>query len=505
MLRRGVRCGGWICIFLIVAAVTQAADFRFQVTFAEQVHRGPFSGRVYLFFSKQQNAEPRRGPDWFRPEPIAAVDIDNWNPGEPLTFAPGIRDWMLAFPRPLSEMDLAGYRVQAVARFNPFERRVGNGPGNGYSAVVEPANANGRLTASLTIDKLVEPRAFPENQWCKLLAVRSARLSEFHGRDVELSAAVLLPASYYDQPERRYPVIFTVPGFGGTHFEGVRREPIAEQNEGGVQFIRVTLDPSCPLGHHVFADSANNGPVGAALIEEFIPELDRRYRTVASASGRFLTGHSSGGWSTLWLQVTYPGVFGGVWSTAPDPVDFRDFQRIDLYWPGENMYRDRAGNRRPLARRGDQPFLWYDDFDRMEEVLGPGGQLHSFEAVFSPRGPDGKPLRVWSRKTGEIDTAAARLWQKYDLRLILQTDWDTLKPQLAGKLHVIMGELDTFYLDGATRLLKESLARLGSDAVVELVPGKDHSTLLSSELTLRIRAEMVRAHLAQTAAGAAPR
>ena len=30
----------------------------------------------------------------------------------------------------------------------------------------------------------------------------------------------------------------------------------------------VVLDANCRLGHHVFADSANNGPVGAALVED---------------------------------------------------------------------------------------------------------------------------------------------------------------------------------------------------------------------------------------------
>src|SRR5260370_3301694 len=50
---------------------------------------------------------------------------------------------------------------------------------------------------------------------------------------------------------------------------------------------------------------------------------------------------------------------------------------------GENMYRDEAGNRRPLARMGDRIVLWYDDFDHMEEVVGFGGPRaeDSLEAV----------------------------------------------------------------------------------------------------------------------------
>jgi hypothetical protein len=193
--------------------------------------------------------------------------------------------------------------------------------------------------------------------------------------------------------------------------------------------------------------------------------------------------------------VTYPDIFGGTWSTSPDPVDFRDFQRINLYRLGENMYRDSAGNRRPLARFGDQVALWYDDFDRMEEVLGYGGQLHSFEAVFSPRAADGRPVRVWDRKSGAVDAVKAAEWKKYDIRQVVERRWPELGPKLTGKLHVFQGELDTFYLDGATRLLKDSLAALHSDAVVELIPGKSHFDLITPDLNARMRREIVESYL----------
>jgi Putative esterase len=481
------------CLLFLLSARAPggAAEPGLEIQYSSAVRKEPFSGRVYLFFSKQAEAEPRHGPNWFRPEPFVAVDIENWKPGEPLTVNPSIAKWMLAYPKPLAELDLTGYRVQAVARFNPFERGVGNGTGNGYSETQQVAVNGGRAWARLTIDKLVEEPPFPENRWCRLLTVDSPCLRAFHGRSVTTRGTVLLPASYFDAPERRYPVIFSVPGFGGNHLMGVRGEPIKEQNPGGVEFIRVALDPNCALGHHVFADSENNGPVGRALVEEFLPELDRQYRTIAAPTARFLTGHSSGGWSTLWLQVTYPKVFGGTWSTAPDPVDFRDFQRIDMYRAGENMYRDAEGKRRPLARRMGQVMLWYDDFDRLEETLGHGGQLHSFEAAFGRRADDGRPERAWDRKTGAVDLKAVENWRKFDIRLILEERIRAGDLTLSGKLHVIMGDEDTFYLEGATRLLQQSLAELEFPARVELVAGKDHFNLFSPELVERIRREMI--------------
>ena len=485
----------WLVLLLIcggAAADDKLPRWQFRLSFPKEVRTEPYSGRVVLYFS-QTRPQPRERLSWFNPEILVGRDVTDWKPGEPLVIDSHKPDETTTCPKPVDQLNLAGWKVQAVARFNSWERKVGDGAGNGFSPVAIVPNAAG--TIELPITQLIPERKFPENDWCKLLRVRSKLLSDFHKRDVFLQAAVLLPASYHKQAERKYPVIFTIPGFGGTHFDGLRAEPINEQNEGGVEFIRLMLDPSCPLGHHVFADSANNGPWGTALVKEFIPELDKAFRTDARPQGRFLTGHSSGGWSSLWLMVSHPDDFAGTWSTSPDPVTFEDFQYINMYSSGENMYADRAGQRRPIARRGQQVLLWYRDFDVMEEALGPGGQLHSFEAAFSSRGPDDKPVRVWDRKNGAVITEAAKSWEAYDIRLVLERNWPTLGPKLRGKLHVHMGDLDTFYLEGATRLLGESLKKLDSDAVVEMHAGHDHGSILNPQFMGRLRAEMVAKYL----------
>jgi hypothetical protein len=192
------------------------------------------------------------------------------------------------------------------------------------------------------------------------------------------------------------------------------------------------------------------------------------------------------------LQVAYPDTFGGCWSTSPDPVDFRDFQRLDIYTPNANLFTDPNGGRRALSRSGGRGVMYFDSFSRMEEVMGRGGQLESFEAVFSPRGKDGQPMKLWDRKTGAIDPDVAEAWEPFDISLKLKREWATLGPKLAGKVHVYMGDEDTFYLDGAARLLKKRLAKLGSDAVVEMFPGKTHA-LVDAKLRERMNQEMAAA------------
>jgi hypothetical protein len=335
--------------------------------------------------------------------------------------------------------------------------------------------------------------------WLKEVSVESKLLSAFHERPILHQAAVVLPQSYQREPARRYPVLYIVPGFGGTHYDAARLYPMgAPQAEPGeVEFIRVLLSGDCRWGHHVFADSETNGPRGEALIKELVPHIDANYRTVAAPTARFITGHSSGGWSSLWVQVNYPTMFGGVWSTAPDPVDFHDWQQVDLYAsPPLSLYYDEQGERRPIGRRGTQPVLWYDSFAKMDDVLARGGQLRSFEAVFSPLNEDGQPKRLWDRESGRIDPDVVQAWSKFDISRLLEQNWLSLEPKLRGKLHVYTGELDTFYLDGAVRRFAETLTRLGGEAEVFVVPGKNHSDLLSNELRHKIMRQMSATFLA---------
>jgi hypothetical protein len=99
-----------------------------------------------------------------------------------------------------------------------------------------------------------------------------------------------------------------------------------------------------------------------------------------------------------------------------------------LYAKDGNAFVDAEGKKRPLVRDKGKVLVYYQQFSDMEIVMGRGGQLGSFEAVFSPRGSDGKPLQLWDRKTGTIDPAVAKEWEKYDIRLILERNWKRLTP-----------------------------------------------------------------------------
>jgi S-formylglutathione hydrolase FrmB len=255
------------------------------------------------------------------------------------------------------------------------------------------------------------------------------------------------------------------------------------------EMIYVLLDQSCPFGTHEFANSANNGPWGDALVKELIPALERKYRMDGTPSGRLLQGHSSGGWAALWLQVTYPDVFGGAWPTAPDPVDFRAFIPVDLTTE-RNIYRRRDGSPR-IVMRVKSKEITMEDYARREFVLGEyGGQLSSFEAVFSPRGADGRPLPLFNRLTGEIDPTVAKAWERYDVARILGQRWHELGPKLNGKIHLYVGTADNYYLEEPARLLQQTIRDLGGTATFVFLPNRTHENVYDDGVAEQIWQEM---------------
>jgi len=484
-------CTALLCMASVVPA--QAAP-KVTVSVDQSLLSRPLSGRLYLFTSQREGSSPVTGPNWFSPEPFYAIDI---------TLAPKmtvtLTGDMKGFPKTLGDLPSGTYFFQALFDHDFYRSNHAQGVGNFYSEVTK-IEWNGTNEFELLLSSVIGEKKFSSTKYHQQVRMLSPRLSAFFNRDVVQKATVVLPKSYYETTDKRYPIIYEVSGFGGAH-ETMGRRYMQGSNPIGdakVDFIRVYLDGQCKWGHHVYADSATNGPRGAALVEELVPEIARRYRTINAVESRFLTGHSSGGWSSFWLQVNYPETFGGVWSTAPDPVDFRDYQEVNLYAAKPlSLYYNPVGERRPLARRGDTPIIWYVDFGKMDDALGRGGQLRSFEAVFSPVDQQGNPILMWRRDNGEVIPNTVKYWRQYDINLLIKRRWNTgLEQQLSGRLHVFMGTLDTFYLNGACDQIKATLRELGSDAEIVMVAGKDHFNLMSPDIRQRIANEMADQFLA---------
>jgi S-formylglutathione hydrolase FrmB len=454
--------------------------------------QGPQSGRILVFAHRvEPGSTPTAEVDSSAFDPtgaaVAGREVQALTAGHP-AIVDGETD---SFPAPFSQLPPGTYRFQAVLDRNHDYNYGGRGAGDIVSPVVE-ARLPGPAPRLVLTNIVPEPdlaaslAAQPEAAraaWNRAIAVDfvSPRLSTFWGRPIHMRGWVMLPPGYRASGAR-FPVVYTTGGFGSNLLSARNVAAMAgiEMDAGHYPpMIWVSLDESLPTGTHEFADSANNGPWGAALTEELIPYLERAYRMDARPTGRFLTGHSSGGWATLWLQTRYPAIFGGTWSTSPDPSDFHDFTGIDLYAPNANAYVAPDGSERPLVRDHGRVIATLRQFARLEAALGAyGGQFASFDWVFSPKGPDGRPMQMFDRTTGAVNPALVRWWRdNYDIAYRLEQNWPRLRPLLDGKIHIIIGTADTFYLDGAAHRLDTILRRLGARASITFLPDRTHFDL----------------------------
>ena len=485
---------GLVALLLLSLPLWAAEPLRFRVTLAPELATGPVSGRLLILMQAGTYAREPLEPQLFAPSQvwITAIEVRGLEPGRPREVAP-----TLAFPKPFAEARPGDYQLMAVLDTQHTYAYGGLGEGDLRSDLVTVRSFNpaGAAPVELTLRHKVPAEPFHETRTMKLVEFESPRLSRFWGRPVLMKAAVLLPPGYAGS-RASYPTVYVVHGFEVDHLWGAANlaPPLAAAMAARKipEMIYVFLDGQCPLGHHEFADSANDGPWGEALLKEFIPFLERRFRMDGVARGRLLTGHSSGGWSTLWLETHYPDFFGGAWSTSPDPPDFRNFTGVDLV-AGENLYRTSDGRPRNLVRLHGEQIMSIEQYIRLEEVEGSyGGQFGSFDAVFSPRGDDGRPQPMFDRATGAPDPAVVKAWEaNYDIDAYLRKNWKRLQPRLRGKIHVWVGTEDNFHLEDSVVLLQQTLEQLGgAEAQITYVEGRDHFDLYLGGLNEEIAREM---------------
>lgn len=500
-----------LCVAALAQTPAPSPRLRFVVTLSPKASQQPVSGRLLVMMSTKKPTRGFLSPGYgaeTRDTWVAAKEVRDLKPGMSVDVDPD----SLAFPAVFSSAPAGDYYVMALldvdhnaAYSTATAGDIGHDPI--LMSKLNPADAG---AVSLTLDSVVPQRKLTLPEHAEIVEFKSTVLSKFWGRPITMRAVVVPPPSY-GKTDRRYPAVYVNHGYGAgmPALVNYSANHYANQMAEGKlpEMIYVVLDQHVPGGTHEFADSVNNGPWGEALTKEFIPYLESKYRIDARPKVRFLTGHSSGGWASAWLQVRYPKYFGGAWATSPDPVDFRNFTGPDIASERpQNLYRKPDGTPWMLVRVGGKDSESIEDFAKQEAVMGEyGGQMASFEWVFSPRGEDGRPAQLFSRATGEVDPEVAKHWQQYDISRIVRTRWKQIGPDLKGKLHIIVGTQDTFHLEGAVRLLDAEMKALGAEATFEYLEGRDHFNLYDGGLEERIAREMQQtadAHKAKATANA---
>ena len=493
---------------------------------------GPVTGRVFVLLTKNLDQEPRlQRVGWGSVQPFFGTDVEAIERGETIVFdnnAPG-------FPtETLADVEPGRYAIQALCDvYVWYERGDGHSlwaPGVGWEGRVF-TKAPGNLFSTpqtidwnpdhdqpirLVLDQQVPPVEFPEDtEWVRRFQIRSEALSKFWGQEMKVGATVLLPPGYDDNPDHRYPVVYVQNHFTFEppfSFPDLADDDSQETRDGSSNeiqieaqtyhetlgftetpdvfrdlwtsgqlppFLAVTFqhpNPWFDSSHAV--NSENAGPFEDAIVDELLPEVEKRFRTIQEPWARLLTGGSTGGWTALNLQIKHPTTFGGCWCLFPGPVDFERMILTDIY-RDENMFvvadheeRDRD-HRFPSQEWGpaERPFrrtiegqvhVTMRQMDRLERAIASkcrsGLQIQPWHAILGPVGEDGYPRPLWD-ENGNIDRTVAHHMRDngFDLSHYIRTNWETIGPDLINKLFFFCGEMDNYYLNVPLYLLEEFL------------------------------------------------
>lgn len=491
-----------IVVFLIMQLWgAHAAADAYRIRLDPAARSAPATGRIVVFFITEtkrpyDRVDPIEGPFFAKPQPIASIAVKDFKPGDVVT----LDGSSLAWPASVDRLN-GKVRLQAILDADQINRSHEQGTGNVYSDVVTAevsASRDDRVEIALT--HRIDPRpARPENDHLKWVELKSEMLSKFHGRDVFHRAGVALPKGWGDPngTRKEWPAVYWIPGFGGRDEEAAEYADMLMAD--GVEAIApiavyVCLDADAPLGHHGFCNSDNNGPRAEALVREFIPYLEERFHLIAKPEARIVTGHSSGGWSSLWLQLSHPETFGACWTRAPDPVDFSRFQMTDLY-AESNMFTLPDGGETPSYRgwassAGPTVLMTVRQENGMEHAIDPDGrsgqQWDAWEAMFSPRDDaTGLPRAMFDPLTGAMHKDVVEHWRKYDMALMIANDWPKYGPIMLQRVRLAVGDEDSYYLNRAVLSLQEKIASLQKnhpvqtgDGYILIVPRADHGTVI---------------------------
>lgn len=476
---------------MILPGPSGRAHTRFEIRVPATVRNEPLTGRVYVILSTDSTREPRLqigrvgaplfGRDVERLAPGAPATIDGMTLGTPvfdMADIPAGDYWVQPFVNVYSEFKRSDGHVLWMHDDQWEGQNWPRSPGNLYGAPRKMHfDPKANVTVTLVADKLVPPIALPaDNEYVQRFRFESPSLTRFWGRPIYLGATVLLPRDYKTSTIE-YPVNYIQGHFGLGAPYGFDATAAPGRGGSGPSFrdewlsdrfpriIAVTFQHPTPYFDDSYAvNSVNVGPYGDAIMNELIPEIEKRYRVIKAPWARWLSGGSTGGWEALALQIFHPDFFGGTWASCPDPVTFTDVEGVDMYKDANAFYKNYSQwqltptvNSREVngeIRQTAQQRYWMELVNGTHGRSGTG-QQDIWQAVFGPLGSDGYFKPAVDSRTGAIDHTVTQYWREnYDLLYYLQRNWTTVGPKLVDKLHVYVGNMDSFFLDRAVRELE---------------------------------------------------
>jgi len=202
-----------LVLFSASIASLQAMGQRFTTSYTSATSTQDFSGKVFLYLSKDAKS-PKDDMVGVHSFPCFSIDVKNVKPGQKVVFD----DKAVSYPTALSDIERGTYYAQVVWDKNEGGRSIAKSAGNLFNnAIVVKITKDIAKTFDITCTEVIKGQSFTETQFVKELKMPSALLTAFYKRPSTVDAAVLLPKEYYNQPNRKFPVLYWVAGYGGDY------------------------------------------------------------------------------------------------------------------------------------------------------------------------------------------------------------------------------------------------------------------------------------------------
>lgn len=117
---------------------------------------------------------------------------------------------------------------------------------------------------------------------------------------------VILPGDYRVSTATRYPVIYLLHGWAGHHGDWITRTNIADY---AAPYHFIVVMPEGNDGWYTDSATVASDKYESYLLQELVPDVQRRYRTIESRYGRAIAGLSMGGYGALKFGLKSPGTF----------------------------------------------------------------------------------------------------------------------------------------------------------------------------------------------------
>ena len=142
------------------------------------------------------------------------------------------------------------------------------------------------------------------------------------GDSPDRDVLVYLPASYAKEPNRRYPVVYFLHGYGlnAERYWNIMTVPEAadRSNASGAtrEMILVHPDAFTVYDGSMYSNSPTTGDWEDYIAHDLVNYIDGHYRTIADRNSRGLAGHSMGGYGTVRVGMKHPEVFSVLYAMS---------------------------------------------------------------------------------------------------------------------------------------------------------------------------------------------